>query len=140
MNNQTLRCLADSEPMLEIAYVWTHNDIRIRDKDLAKNPRLKIDRGIFEITNITLVDAGDYECIVESAVGRVSSRMTIFVHSPPGPPGGINVIIVKTSVTLQWMDGATNGRPINMYIIGARTQWVPEWFNLTESKRQKQLI
>lgn len=133
MYNQTLRCQADSDLMLDIAYVWTHNGIIIRDKDLADNIRWKIDGGIFEITNITLSDAGDYECIIKSAVGEVKSQTTLLVEGPPGPPGGVRVIsIVKTSATLQWTDGALNGRPIIMYTIGARTLW-SAWFNLTEN-------
>lgn len=121
--------------MLDIAYVWTHNGIRIRDKDLKNNPRMRIDEGTLDIINMTLAEAGEYECIVESAVGRVFSKTLIIVDGPPGPPGGIQVTnVVKTSVTLQWTDGAFNGRPILFYTISARSRWINEWFNLTESQ------
>lgn len=134
MNNQTLRCQADSEEMLDVAYIWKHNGMRIRDEDLINNQRWKINGGIFDIFNLTLSDAGDYECTIKSAVGEVSNQTTIFVEGPPGPPGGVQVIgIVKTSVKLEWTDGAFNGRPITMYTISARTTWDNKWFNISEN-------
>lgn len=30
----TLRCHAQSEEILDVAYIWTHNGLRIRDTDL----------------------------------------------------------------------------------------------------------
>jgi hypothetical protein len=30
----TLRCQAESEEILDVAYIWTHNGLRIRDTDL----------------------------------------------------------------------------------------------------------
>lgn len=120
--------------MLDIAYIWTHNGMRIRDKDLKNNPRIVIDGGILDIINATFAEAGDYECIIKSAVGRISSRTTITIEGPPGPPGGLQVVnVVKTSVTLRWTDGAFNGRLITMYMVSTRTNWNETWFNLTES-------
>lgn len=40
-----------------------------------------------EIWNVTFADAGDYECVVKSAVGRVRTKTTVAVEGPPGPPG-----------------------------------------------------
>lgn len=133
--NLTLRCLAETEEVLDIAYIWTHNGLRIRDRDLLANPRLRIDAGMLDIINATFADAGDYECIIKSAVGRISSRAHVIIEGPPGPPGGVQVAsVVKTSATLRWTDGAFNGRPITMYTIGARTNWNHTWFILSESE------
>ncbi|XP_012252358.2 contactin [Athalia rosae] len=132
--NLTMRCLAETEEVLDIAYIWTHNGLRIRDKDLLANPRLRIDAGILDIINATFSDAGDYECIIKSAVGRISSRARVVIEGPPGPPGGVQVVnVVKTSVALQWTDGAMNGRPITMYTVSARTNWNQTWFPLAEN-------
>lgn len=46
-----------------------------------------IDGGILGIKNMTFADAGDYECIIKSAVGRIASKTSVFVYGPPGPPG-----------------------------------------------------
>lgn len=109
--------------------------MRIRDKDLLNNPRLRIDGGYLDIINITFAEAGDYECVLKSAVGEISSKTTLIVEGPPGPPGGLKVAqIVKTSVTLHWIDGALNGRMITMYRISARTNWNQTWYILAESK------
>ena len=133
--NQTLRCLAETEQMLDVAYIWMHNDMRIRDKDLKANPHIVIDGGTLDIINATFAEAGEYECIVKSAVGKISSKTTITIEGPPGPPGGVQVVnVVRTSVTLTWTDGAYHGRYINKYAISARTNWNQTWFNLTEGK------
>ncbi|KAK0161854.1 hypothetical protein PV327_008261 [Microctonus hyperodae] len=134
MNNQTLRCQADTDSMLDVAYMWSHNGILIRDQDLINNPRWRIDGGTFDIINITLSDGGDYECIIKSAVGSVVSKSTLIVSGPPGPPGGVQVErIDKLSAVLEWTDGAFNGKPIIMYTVSARTAFSDQWFNLTEN-------
>lgn len=46
-----------------------------------------IEAGSLTIYNITQAEGGDYECIVKSAVGRISSKTQIVVEGPPGPPG-----------------------------------------------------
>jgi len=136
-HNLTLRCLAQVDEMLDIAYIWTHNGMRIHNKDLQTicNPRLHIDGEYLNIINATFIEAGEYECILRSAVGEISSKLTLIVQGPPGPPGGLRVVnIVKTSVTLRWTDGALNGKPITMYAISARTNWNRTWVPLIESK------
>ncbi|XP_015109291.1 contactin [Diachasma alloeum] len=140
MYNQTFRCQADADEMLDIAYIWKHNGIVIRDKDLMDNPRLRIDGGVFTIINVTLADAGDYECTIKTAVGDVSSRTTLTVKGPPGPPGGVSVVdLGKVSVTLEWTDGAFNGGSIFMYTIAARTRWINEWFNISENVKAEEI-
>lgn len=133
--NQTLRCLGHTDEMLDVAYIWKHNDMRIRDKDLRNNPRWHIDGEYLDIINATFAEAGEYECILKSAVGEISSKTNLIVEGPPGPPGGVQVVFIfKTSATLQWTDGALNGRPITMYTISAQTNWNHTWFSLIESK------
>ncbi|KYN31788.1 Contactin [Trachymyrmex septentrionalis] len=133
-NNLTLHCLGHIDEMLDIAYIWTHNGMRIRDKDLQNNPRLNIDGEYLNIINATFTEAGEYECILKSAVGAISSKLNLIVQGPPGPPGGVQVMnVIKTSATLRWSDGAMNGKPITMYTISARTEWNQTWFPLVEN-------
>lgn len=121
--------------MLDVAYIWTHNGMVIRDKDMLANPRIIIDGGILDLINITFAEAGEWECIVKSAVGSIKARTYLKVDGPPGPPGGVQVVnVAKTSVTLQWTDGAHNGRTIRMYRIFARTNWNQTWFILSDSE------
>lgn len=134
-DNQTLRCLGQADELLDVAYSWTHNGMRIRDEDLKNNPRWHIDNEYLDIINATYAEAGEYECILKSAVGEISSKTTLLVEGPPGPPGGIQVLnMEKTSATLRWIDGALNGRPITMYTISGRTNWNLTWFTIIESK------
>jgi hypothetical protein len=55
-----------------------------------------IDGGILDIRNMTFADAGDYECIIKSAVGRIASRTSVFVYGPPGSPGKLNYWVACT--------------------------------------------
>lgn len=82
---------------------------------------------------MTLLDAGDYECVAKSAVNEISTRTTVTVAGPPGAPGGVKVIdIQRTTARLEWIDGATNGRPIMYYNVLGRTAWNRTWVNVTE--------
>ncbi|XP_063219696.1 contactin isoform X2 [Bacillus rossius redtenbacheri] len=131
--NVELQCHAVSEEILDVAYIWTHNGLRIKDTDSMRT-RVNIDGGVLDIYNTTLAEAGDYECIVKSAVGRISSKTSLIVEGPPGPPGGVQVIsVVKTSATIQWTDGASNGRPITKYLVHGRTNWNNTWIVLVEN-------
>lgn len=129
-----LQCRAETEEMLDVAYIWNHNGMRIRDIDVKNtNNRMQLNGGALYISNATFSDAGDYECIVKSAVGEITSKAAVIVEGPPGPPGGLQVIgIQRTSVTLQWTDGAAHGRPVFAYTISGRTNWNSTWVNITQ--------
>lgn len=124
-----LHCSADVDPLLDTAYLWSHNGIRMKDaSDLYADRRIYIDGGELTIYNVSLADIGDYECIVKSAIGRISSHTHLRVEGPPGSPGGVQVLnIQKSSVTLEWTDSSPNGRPITSYVITGRTQWNTSW-------------
>ncbi|XP_072402624.1 contactin [Diabrotica undecimpunctata] len=139
--NIDLRCYAVTDEMLDIAYIWKHNGMVIRDVDVKNSyNRIKVDGGYLRIINATFSDSGDYECVVKSAVGRIYSRARVIVEGPPGPPGGVQVLnIQKTSVTLQWTDGATHGSPIYSYTISGRTNWNHTWVNITHQIRATEI-
>ncbi|XP_057652877.1 contactin [Diorhabda carinulata] len=139
--NIDLRCYAVTDEMLDIAYIWKHNGMIIRDIDVRNSyNRIKIDGGYLRIINSTFSDTGDYECVVKSAVGRIFSRALVIVEGPPGPPGGVKVLdIKKTSVTLQWTDGASHGSPIHSYTISSRTNWNQTWVNITHGVRASEI-
>lgn len=137
--NVALRCQAYSEEILDVAYIWTHNGLRIRDSDIQRG-RLDIHGGYLNIKNATLAEAGDYECIVKSAVGKISSKTTVLVRGPPGPPGGVQVMkVTNTTATIEWTDGADNGQPITWYTVSGRTNWNKTWVNLAENITAKEV-
>ncbi|XP_037963096.2 contactin [Plutella xylostella] len=124
-----LHCSADIDPLLDIAYFWKHNGLRMKEAaDLYADRRIYMDGGELTIYNVSLADTGDYECIVKSAIGRISSHMQLRVEGPPGAPGGLQVLnIQRAAVTLEWTDSGSNGRPITSYIVSGRTQWNATW-------------
>uniref|UniRef100_A0A1B6CPI8 Contactin n=1 Tax=Clastoptera arizonana TaxID=38151 RepID=A0A1B6CPI8_9HEMI len=139
-SNLWLQCQAMSEDILDLAYIWNHNNLRINSHNLENNPHLQIDGGILTIHNATFAEAGDYECIVKSAVGRVSTKTSVVIEGPPGPPGGVQVFEVKkNSAIVQWTDGASNGRPILHYTVMGRTNWNSTWFNISEYVQAKEI-
>ncbi|XP_049844901.1 contactin [Schistocerca gregaria] len=134
-----LRCQAVAEEILDVAYIWTHNGLRIRDSDPSAT-RMHIKGNVLDIRNISFAEGGDYECIIKSAVGRIASKTHLIVEGPPGPPGGVQVTdIKKTSATIQWTDGATNGNPILHYTISGRTRWNNTWMNLSQNVEAKEV-
>lgn len=159
-----------------MAYIWTHNGLRIRDSDVRNsNYRLvtnvsddfneiialifqNIDGGLLVIYNTTFSDGGEYECIIKSAVGEIASKSYVVIEGPPRAPGNIFSIhyclnysiplylgglqvtnILKTSVTLQWIDGAANGRRITSYTLSGRTNWNDTWVNIAQGLYPKEI-
>lgn len=124
-----LHCSAEIDPMLDTAYLWNHNGMRIKEgADLYADRRLVKDGGELVIYNVSLADVGDYECVVKSAIGRISSHTQLRVTGPPGPPGGLQIInIQRASVTLEWTDSASNGHPVLYYTVTGRTHWNATW-------------
>ncbi|KRT79851.1 Fibronectin domain-containing protein [Oryctes borbonicus] len=132
-----LRCEAsiDQYALLDIAYIWKHNGIPIEDADIFNfESRVKIiGGGYLVVLNTTFSDAGEYECLVKSAVGDISSKSIVIVQGPPGPPGGLTINSLNISnLVLTWTDGASHGRPILSHTIFGRTNWNMTWRNLTE--------
>ncbi|XP_013200303.2 contactin [Amyelois transitella] len=130
-----LHCQADVDPMLDRAYLWNHNGIRVKEaSDLYADKRIQIDGGELTIYNVSLNDVGDYECVVKSAIGRISSHTQVRVEGSPGAPGGVQVFVIqRNAITLEWTDSNPNGRPIISYLITGRTQWNSTWTVISEN-------
>ncbi|ENN74113.1 hypothetical protein D910_11524 [Dendroctonus ponderosae] len=139
--NIDLQCYATTDEMLDIAYMWTHNGMRIRDIDIINsNDRIRIDGGYLRVANATFSDSGDYECVVESAVGAISFKTLVTVQGPPGAPGGVQVMTIqKHSFTLQWTDGATRGMPVYSYSVSGRTNWNNTWTVIAVGVRAREI-
>ncbi|KAL1110582.1 hypothetical protein AAG570_008110 [Ranatra chinensis] len=130
--NVFLQCKANSEELLDTAYIWTHNGLRLKSGD-HHDTKIKVDGGNLAIYNISFFEAGDYECTVQSAVGKGSTMSHVVVDGPPGPPGGVQVVEITTrSAVLRWTDGASNGKTITHYSISGRTQWNKKWFKIAD--------
>lgn len=130
-----LRCDVSYDEVLDVAFLWAHNGRLINNDDLFRNnSRFIVNNNHLEVHNLTLLDSGEYECIVKSAVNQVVSKTNVFVQGPPGAPGAIKVIdIKKTDAVLEWIDGSDNGRQILFYNILGRTVWNKTWANISEN-------
>jgi hypothetical protein len=127
-----MHCDIFHDEILDVAIIWTHNGQLLGEESFDKE-RFVVTYNQLEILNITLLDAGDYECIAKSAVNQIATKTNLIVQGPPGAPGGVKVIdIRKKDAVLEWIDGATNGRPIIYYNIFGRTNWNRTWENVTE--------
>ncbi len=80
-----LRCRAEADSSLDIAYVWKLNGFRLDESSyrVTVDPRA----GYLEIVNLTLADKGDYECEVNTWVGNLRAVTHVNIMGPPGPPG-----------------------------------------------------
>ena len=89
--------------------------------------------GYMNIQDITIAEAGKYECAVETAVGTIYATSEVIVHAPPGPPGGVTAVKMgSTSGTVSWTDGAFYGLRINNYRIEGRTDHNQTWRTLVD--------
>ena len=89
--------------------------------------------GYITIVNVSYAEAGKYECMVDTAVGRIFATSEVIVHGPPGPPGGVSAIdLTSDSGTIVWTDGAIYGREIKDYRIEGRTNHNSTWIVLAD--------
>ncbi|XP_055933759.1 contactin-like isoform X2 [Argiope bruennichi] len=118
--------------MLDLAYIWLQNGLRI---DMEKQPQFSVGKypGYLRIENITLAEAGIYQCIVKTAVGKISKSTHLLVYGPPGAPGAVLAEdLTATSGTIHWSDGSANGDPIIAYTIEGKTNHNATWVILKE--------
>lgn len=117
---------------LDLAYVWHHNGLRI---DLTKMPQYSMGvDGNLIISNLTLAEIGEYECVVNSAVGTVTANTRIQLYAQPGAPGAVLADdITATSARLHWSDGFDYGRHIVGYQIEGITNHNEKWEILLNS-------
>ncbi|KAH8418008.1 hypothetical protein KR222_010217 [Zaprionus bogoriensis] len=126
-----LHCEAAYDELLDIAYVWKHNGEILRDNHDGTT-RITVNWNSLTVQNTTMRDAGDYECVVQSAVNEISTKTNVVIEGAPGAPGGVQVIeIGKTKAIIEWVDGVNNGRPIRYYNILGRTNWNRTWVNVS---------
>ncbi|XP_054726388.1 contactin [Anastrepha obliqua] len=134
-----LQCDATYDVLLDIAFVWKHNGEILRNNHDGTE-RIIIDRNRLTVHNVTLLDGGDYECVVKSSVNEISSKTAVVIEGAPGAPGGVQVVeIGKTKAIIEWVDGANNGRPIRYYNILGRTNWNRTWVNVSTHVRGREV-
>ncbi|XP_076362349.1 contactin isoform X1 [Tachypleus tridentatus] len=134
-----LSCEAYVSDILDLAYIWLHNELRI---DFKERPSITVGSqpGILRIHNISLADAGIYHCLAKTSVGQIMSPTELLVTGPPGAPGAVLVEgLTATSGWIQWADGSSNGRRILTYSVEGKTNhdsaWVELASNITTWKR-----
>ncbi|XP_037885201.1 contactin [Glossina fuscipes] len=126
-----LQCDASYDELLEVAYVWKHDGEILQNNEDGLE-KIIIDYNRLTVHNVTMLDGGDYECVVKSSVNEISAKTNVVVEGAPGAPGGVQVVdIGKTKALIEWMDGANNGRPIRYYNILGRTNWNRTWVNVS---------
>ncbi len=96
--------------------------------------------GYMKILNISYAEAGRYECMVDTAVGRIFATSEIIVHGPPGPPGGVSAVaLTSNSGTVIWTDGSFYGRRIINYRLEGRTDHNPTWVVLADKVEAEEI-
>jgi len=127
-----LPCDAHSDPNLDKAFIWFHNDIKI---DFNRMTKFSVGKktGYLKIENINFAEAGNYTCLITTSVDKVATSTTLIVNGPPNAPGAVRAEdLTSTSVNLQWTDGDTNGRNILFYKIFGKTNHNRTWQQLSE--------
>ncbi|XP_061187796.1 contactin-like [Saccostrea echinata] len=121
-----LLCRASYSSSLDLVYTWSFNDQKI---DFHQDTHFKMRSpytGDLYVVAAQLSHAGVYKCMATTQLDSASSSAALHVLGPPGEPVGVHVIKGQDSVDpyglqLAWQDGATNGRPIQAYVISAKS-------------------
>lgn len=107
--------------------------------DFQKFHRGRYD-GYLNVHNITIAEAGKYECAVETVVGTIYATSEVIVHCPPGPPGGVTAVKMDSKEgTVSWTDGAFYGLRINKYRIEGRTDHNQTWHLLADGVQGQEI-
>ena len=134
-SNIYFQSLSDHQKLLQSSSSWFRSHYFEYTKgtgDYNKFRRGYLD-GYMKIINITYAEAGKYECMVDTAVGRIYATSQVIVHGPPGPPGGVSAIdLTSSSGTIVWTDGAIYGSNIEYYRIEGRTDHNSTWVILAD--------
>merc|ERR1719297_526032 len=132
-HHTSFKPLTNAEDIFNNALYDTENLRYKGTGDLQKFRRGRLD-GYLIIDNITIAEAGKYECAVETSVGTIFATSEVIVHSAPGPPGGVtSVNMGNVSCTVAWTDGAFYGRRISKYRIEGRTDHNDTWRVLADN-------
>ncbi|XP_069499634.1 contactin-3-like [Ambystoma mexicanum] len=125
-----LPCQVLHDPLLEIKIAWyfngnllnLHNDGSHFERVGGRSS------GDLMIRNIQLQHSGDYECVVNTAVDKVSSAARLIVRGPPGSPKDVKVIeMTDTTAQVSWQAAVDNHSPVTTYTIQARTIYSVGW-------------
>lgn len=127
---EELHCHALSPHLLDLSYIWLHNDLRIHQHQWPQYGT-GYRPGYLVIYNVSFAEAGRYTCIAKTAVGKVFANTELLVLGPPGPPGAVlGSNFNATSGFVEWADGTSHGSPITSYAIEGRTNHNATWREL----------
>ncbi|KAF6038307.1 CNTN3 [Bugula neritina] len=127
-----LQCRANFHNILDLVYLWFHNDKLIDFDDWKMSQTYKrgegVSRGDLHISNITYEERGYYKCQVKTKSDQATLPARVGVYGPPGEPAGIKASNPgKHSAIVSWSEGATNGEKITSYIIEKYNVESQEW-------------
>ncbi|XP_077497058.1 contactin [Amblyomma americanum] len=127
---EELHCNALSPHMLDLSYIWLHNDLRIHPHE-AHQYGVGHRPGYLVIYNVTFAEAGRYTCIAKTSVGKIFANTELLVLGPPGPPGAVlGHSFNATSGFVEWADGTSHGSQITSYAVEGRTNHNVTWREL----------
>ncbi|KAI9576280.1 hypothetical protein GQX74_015268 [Glossina fuscipes] len=99
---QPRRVYPISFELLEVAYVWKH-DGGILQNNQDGLEKIIIDYNRLTVHNVTMLDGGDYECVVKFSVNEISAKTNVVVEGATGAPGGVQVVYIgKRKALIEW--------------------------------------
>ncbi|CAB4066316.1 unnamed protein product [Lepeophtheirus salmonis] len=134
-----LKCKAVADPLLDMAYSWSLNNLKIRFSEDEENYRLlslqnaegqrigglscSYTKGTGNFNKFRRGNRDGYLKIYNITVGRITAESQVIIHGPPGPPGSVSAVSLSSkSGTIIWTDGAIYGSQIKYYRIEGRTR------------------
>ncbi|KAJ8985876.1 hypothetical protein NQ317_006250 [Molorchus minor] len=125
-SSATFRCVAVSDPSLNLEILWLKNDQQI---DFDGEPRfVKTADDSLTITKTIELDSGTYTCLAKTDLDEASAKAQLTVQDVPNPPEMKSVRCNIKDATISWMPMGDNRAPILYYKIQYNTSFTPdEW-------------
>lgn len=111
----TLPCTAVGKPKRE----WYRNELPIRMGNTMHNAQL-LDSGDLQLSNLQLIDTGNYSCQVDNGIGSDRLTYNVIVQVPPGSPVLYVTSATSSSILLHWKDSNNGNAPVSGYTLHYR--------------------
>lgn len=110
----TLSCMAVGKPKR----TWNKGDVELK-QGYSHNAQI-LDSGDLMLTNLQMVDNGNYTCQVENSIGTDHITYQLIVQVPPSSPVLYVTSATSSSILMHWKVTSNGNAPILGYVLHYR--------------------
>jgi len=118
------RCIADSDPSLNLKIEWHFNNKQL-DFEQLQRIQQATDNSL-SIGSAIELDSGVYTCVARTELDSASAKATLIVQDVPNHPKIVGVDCEGSSAMVEWMPTGDRRAPILSYSIQYNTSFTPD--------------